>query len=111
MFGAQVQATATSSVMLTDYVEGVLEHYISINQYHNADNCKWFLELANIEFDPKSAASNVQQAIHDSLSLGTYKYFLSRLLFAVTSDPDSRDQLFCLQFVKAVSQQIMCTYR
>ena len=90
--------------MLTGYMEGVLEHFFSINSSHNTDNRKWFLELANREFDPVSAASDEQQVIHDSLSLGTYKCFLSRLLFAFTSDPDSRGQFLTLQFVKTVSR-------
>jgi len=101
--GAQVEAASTSSKMMTGYMEGVLEHFFSINSSHNTDNLKWFLELANREFDPVSAASNDQQVIHDSLSLGTYKYFLSRLLFGFTSDRDPRGQFLTLQFVKTVS--------
>jgi len=46
--------------MLTGYMEGVLEHFFSINSSHNTDDCKWFLELANKEFDPVSAASDEQ---------------------------------------------------
>ena len=101
MIGAQVEAASTSSKMLTHYMEGVLGHFFSTNSSHNTDDCKWFLELANKEFDP--AVSDNQQVIHDSLSLGTYKYFLSRLLFGFTSDPDSRGRFLTLQFVKTVS--------